>query len=338
MKQLKLMAMLTLGFFIALFFSIGVQAQGYGDRTKMGGDGNFSVNGKVILPNGRPAPNVNLTLSNQDFKNYTGATDKDGNFHFGSLAAGNYTVTVKGTEDYDAESETVIIGREASSGQTFTAVIYLRPSARVKEMTGVLSVLLAGVPKDAVKQYENAEKSISDNKLDEALLSLNEAIRLHPAFALAHNEKGLLLFKQNKIDLALESYKEALKIKPDYFDPKLNAGWALIAKNEFKTAERVLLAAISEKNDVPKAHAYLGIALAKQNRDDEAEAALKYAIGLKGGDSLALAHKYLGGIYWQKKKYKEAASELQKYLELSPKAPDADKIKSTIEEMKKKAS
>jgi regulator of sirC expression with transglutaminase-like and TPR domain len=37
----------------------------------------------------------------------------------------------------------------------------------------------------------------------------------------------------------------------------------------------------------------------------------------------------------QKKQNAEAAAELEKYVKLVPKAPDADKLKSTIADLKK---
>jgi len=55
-----------------------------------------------------------------------------------------------------------------------------------------------------------------------------------------------------------------------------------------------------------------------------------------GGENLALAHKYLGGLYMSTHKNKEAADELEKYLKLDPKAPEADRIKGTIKELRSK--
>ena len=50
--------------------------------------------------------------------------------------------------------------------------------------------------------------------------------------------------------------------------------------------------------------------------------------------SLAIDNKYLGGIYWRNKKYREAADELEKYVKLEPKAPDAGKIRGTIKTLR----
>jgi regulator of sirC expression with transglutaminase-like and TPR domain len=56
-----------------------------------------------------------------------------------------------------------------------------------------------------------------------------------------------------------------------------------------------------------------------------------------GGDKAALAHRYLGGIYWRNKHYREAADELDKYLKLEPHVSDADKIRNTIKELRHKS-
>jgi uncharacterized protein HemY len=89
--------------------------------------------------------------------------------------------------------------------------------------------------------------------------------------------------------------------------------------------------------DSPAIHYYLGLALMGQQEFEGAQSEFESAIKTSG-DKLALAHKYLGGIYWRNKKYREAADELEKYLKLEPKVADAEKIRSTIEELRHKIS
>jgi regulator of sirC expression with transglutaminase-like and TPR domain len=62
---------------------------------------------------------------------------------------------------------------------------------------------------------------------------------------------------------------------------------------------------------------------------------LKSAIEF-GGDEIALAHKYLGGIYWATLNYKRAADELETYLRLVPDAADATRVRSTVKELRAK--
>jgi hypothetical protein len=45
---------------------------------------------------------------------------------------------------------------------------------------------------------------------------------------------------------------------------------------------------------------------------------------------------YLGGIYWGRREYRRAADALETYLKLAPQAPDAERIRSTIKELRSK--
>lgn len=308
-------------------------AQGFGDRNRISGGGSYTINGKVMLPDGKPASGVRVSLSGADFTNPSTQTDNDGNFQFGSIPAGNYNVTVRGTNEYESENEPITIGRETPQGQNFNVMLYLRlPGTKKADKN---NPLIAGVPKEALKKYQSAAESLKKNDTAAALAALDEAIAIHPNFALALNEKGILLMKQNQLDKALEVFSKAVQASPEFFEAKLNFGVALLQMKDFAKSETVFRDVLKLNNDAATAHLYLGISLLNQKNVDEAESELKKAISIKGGENLAMAHKYLGGIYWQKKQYAEAVKELEKYVELSPKAADVEKIKTTIADLKK---
>lgn len=314
-----------------------VKAQGYGDRTKVGGAGSYRIKGRVLLPNGYSAVGIKISLNSADFVDSYAITDKDGNFSFESLLAGNYVVSVKENESFVPETETVIIGREAPGGQSFSVLFNLRVKTNAREKNEVLDVTLtADVPKEALEIYDKAVEKIGKKDLKSALQLLDKSIQIYPQFAAAHNEKGLLFLKQNDLDKALEAFSRAVQAKPDYFEAKLNYGFTLLSMKDYIDSEKVFRDVLNQKSDVSTAHLYLGISLLGLNKIEEAERSFKNAISLKKGENLAQAHKYLGGIYWQKNQYKEALTELEKYLELSPGAADADKIKATIDDLKKK--
>ena len=107
------------------------------------------------------------------------------------------------------------------------------------------------------------------------------------------------------------------------------------AEKKFNGSEAHLREAVKLKSPGPAAHYYLGMMLIKFKAYDEAQKELELAIS-NGGENLALAHKFLGGVYMSTHKNKEAADELEKYLKLEPKAPDAEKIKTSIKELRSK--
>src|SRR5437660_142962 len=71
----------------------------------------------------------------------------------------------------------------------------------------------------------------------------------------------------------------------------------------------------------------------RRDGDDDAEREFQQAVKL-GGDPAGRAHYYLGGIYWSRREYKKAAEELELYLKQSPKAPDAEQTRATIEKLR----
>ena len=56
-----------------------------------------------------------------------------------------------------------------------------------------------------------------------------------------------------------------------------------------------------------------------------AQAELEVAIK-NGGANIAQAHRFLGGLYQQTHRDKEAADEFETYLKLDPKVKDADSL------------
>jgi regulator of sirC expression with transglutaminase-like and TPR domain len=80
---------------------------------------------------------------------------------------------------------------------------------------------------------------------------------------------------------------------------------------------------------------YLGIALMSQKKLDEAKPELERAVSTNSSE-VAMAHRYLGGLYWGERDYKRAADELEAYLKLVPKAADAEKTKAAIKDLRSK--
>jgi tetratricopeptide (TPR) repeat protein len=173
-----------------------------------------------------------------------------------------------------------------------------------------------------------------DNAKAESLLG--EAVARHAQFGLAHNELGLLHMRAGRLDKALEAYGAAAKALPEDPFVQLNYGTALTQKKDFAEAEKQLRRALRKLDKSATGHMYLGVALIGLKNIDEAERELQRAAKL-GGDQMGAAHKYLGGIYWGRGNYKKAADELETYLKLSPRAPDAEKVRGTIKDLRGKS-
>jgi Flp pilus assembly protein TadD len=328
-------------------------AQGGVDYSGTGG--NHRIVGRIYFPSGRrsDATAVKVTLDSTSSERITLIADLNGSFTFHALAPGSYTVTVDAGEDYEIARESVTIEgtsirsrnmsgadmARANVPRLFNVMVSLRlkRGASGGSRPGVLNAALVAVPKPAVELYEKALESIRAGDSKKAVEQLRAAISHYPEFALAFNELGVQYLHLNQPDKAVEAFRAALKIKPDEFTTLLNYGIALLEKKESAEAEAQLRQAVRKNDNSWAAHMYLGVTLMNLRRLDEAEKELQRALAL-GGDQLSLPHYYLGGIYWARRDYKRAADELEKYLKLSPKAPDAERTRAAIKELRTKQS
>ena len=337
----------------SLIFVSMIFAQGQGGVDSMGTGGRNKIQGRIYFPSGRrsDAAAVKVTLDSTSSERLSVIADLNGSFTFNSLAPGSYNLAVDAGEDYEIARENVTIdevgirSRNASGAdlaranipRTFNVMVNLQLKRGMNggSRPGVVNAALAAVPKPAVQFYEKALDSIRAGDSKRAVEQLQSAISYYPQFTIALNELGLQYLKLGQPDKALEAFRAVLKIKPDDFTARLNYGIALRDKKEFAEAEAQLRQAIQRNDYSWAAHMYLGVTLINLRRYDEAEKELVRALSV-GGDGLSLLHYYLGGIYWKKGDSKRAADELEKYLKLSPKAPDAERVRATVRELRSK--
>jgi tetratricopeptide (TPR) repeat protein len=102
---------------------------------------------------------------------------------------------------------------------------------------------------------------------------------------------------------------------------------------DFTGAATSLEQALKKDCASASAHFYYGQALTWLGKYDAAEKELQQAIGLNGNEMVE-AYRLLGAVYIEKRNNGRAAEELEKYLSLSPKAKDADKIREIIKQLR----
>jgi predicted Zn-dependent protease len=338
-KSIRLSNIALLSFLVFIAAS-AAQAQSGGKYEITGTGGSNMIQGRVYLPSTPSAEvRVKVRLESTDMAMLSTVTDVNGSFRFGGLAAGNYTILVDAGAEYELYREPITIDREsnklAGGGRVLTVPVYLLPKRGSGSKAGVVDASLANVPKSAVELYNKARESAQAGDSKKAIEQLKAAIALHADFALAFNELGVQHLKLGQATEAAEALRTALKLSPDAFMPRLNYGIALLETKQMPEAEQELREAVKKNDSSPVAHLYLGMSLVKQRKLDEGEKELTRAASSNRED-ISMAHYYLAGIYWGKRDYKRAADELETYLKLTPKAPDAEKIRGTIKDLRSK--
>lgn len=335
----------SLPILLLLFLPFTVLAQGSG-RDSTGTGGNHVIQGKIFFPSGRRAEgSIQIKLQNYEVGEISVMADSYGSFTFTSLSPGNYKVVVIAGDDYEIASEDVTIdsdqnmsrsGGFRSVARRYTVMITLQPKHGLRVRPSVINAALAEVPENARTLYATALELDKAGDSSKAIDNLKAAISLYPKFPLALNELGVQYLKLGQALKAVEPLKSAVKLSPDSFNPKLNLGIALLESQQFAEAETQLREALKLNDKAPTAYMYMGIVLIRSKQYDEAREELELALR-NGGENLALVHKYLGGLYMNAERNKEAADELEKYLKLDPKVSNADRIRGTIKELRRKS-
>jgi Flp pilus assembly protein TadD len=118
-------------------------------------------------------------------------------------------------------------------------------------------------------------------RLEEAVASYREAVRLEPGHAEACNNLGVALHALRRNDEALDVLRHALAIAPDYAEAHNNLGNALRERGEFVAAETRYRRALELKPDYAEARHNLGNAFKSQGRLAEALACYDRALAIR---------------------------------------------------------
>jgi predicted Zn-dependent protease len=320
------------GLTLATTSTANAQAPG-SSRGLSSGGGQTMIQGRVYFPSGQAASGKTIKVNLESigaFGNMQTVADQDGVFRFTNLTPGDYTVVVDAGPEFEKAREPVDMPRGVSpGGATVQVAIHLRPKVDAK------NPLFANVPDTALKFYQKGSDAAHKGDAKAAVESLSAAVKAYPNFTIALSELGTQYMILKQMDKAGETFEALLKIKPEDVSGHLNLGIVAFNQKKFDEAESHLKKALELKSQGPTAHYYLGLTFISSKRYPEAVTELEAAVS-NGGENLALAHKYLGGLYMNNpNKKQDAANELEKYLALDPKAADAEKIKGTIKDLRK---
>ncbi|HKS09466.1 MAG TPA: tetratricopeptide repeat protein [Pyrinomonadaceae bacterium] len=323
---------LALAICFALTAAVSVYSQGVMPGSGRGpatGSGNNTIQGRVHFPSGQTTGTVKVNLeSTSSFgASSSTSTDQDGVFRFRGLEPGNYTVVVDAGNQYEKAREPVLIDQE-NRGRLVQVAIQLHFKVDASNPA------FAGVPEKALTLYQKGRAAATKGDNKAAVQFYSDAVAAHSNFAIALSDLGFMYIKLSQWDKAAETYEALIKLKPEDPVAHLNFGIARYNQKKFEDAETHLRKALELKSAGPMAHYYLAMTLVSLKRHNEALPEFEATVA-NGGDNIALAHRYLGGLYINTKP-QQAADELEKYLKLDPKAPDADRIKGTIKDLRSK--
>lgn len=179
----------------------------------------------------------------------------------------------------------------------------------------------AMLPDDHLARFHLGLLYYTTSRFAAAETELRVAIKLHPAFAPAHDKLGLVLEELGQAEAAFAAYRQAIafserqKLKDP--SPYLNLGKFLLAQNHYAECLQPLERAVEFDGKSAEAAFQLGKVLNKLGRATEAIKALQQAI--RNDPAYAEPHYLLSRIYLDQGREEEAVRELRIFQELRQK-------------------
>jgi tetratricopeptide (TPR) repeat protein len=155
----------------------------------------------------------------------------------------------------------------------------------------------------------------------EALGRFQEAIRLNPGLAEAHNSAGNLLLGFGRVDDAIVRYTEALRLKPDFADAHYNLGNAYLQRGQADEAMAEYREAVRLSPTFAEPHNTIGNLLRRAGRLADAIAEYRTALRLK--PTFGDAAFNLGNALYESRQPADAVQAFRQALAAHPDDADA---------------
>jgi tetratricopeptide (TPR) repeat protein len=313
------------------------------------------LSGKVVLQDGTPPPAlVKIERVCGGSPRAQGYTDAKGHFQFQVDSP-----TSAGDEDAsEARSSGGLIARPSAASRGMLAGCELRASLpgffsssislsnrtefdnpdvgiiilkRAGSVEGTtISMTSLNAPKDALKAYEKGRELMKKEKTDEAERSFQKAVEIYPKYATAWYQLGLLQTR-NQLDQAEVSFTKSIEADNKFISPYLSLSLLLERSKRWQQALDLSDTVIKmNPADFPQAHFFKAAAHYNLHDDVDAEKSARKTIELDIRHEFPQAEKLLGVILSQHNDLAGGTEHLRKYLEMMPKASDADQVRGII--------
>jgi tetratricopeptide (TPR) repeat protein len=232
------------------------------------------------------------------------------------------------------ESTTIdLVERKWSSDPTLPPLVLARRGSN----SSPFIFIDAGAPAGVSKTWSQAAKAAQTRNWAEAERLLRATVQSAPQFSEGWNALGLMCQNQHKTAEAREAYQRAIETNPKLLPTYLLLARANLEAKDWEGTVRVGDALIKADTKKLYPEIYLHKAVGQYHLNDlsGAEASVEEVMRLDPKRHFARTEYLLGLILEAKHNHDAAGEHMRRYLELEPKAADAEPIRLWIENLGK---
>jgi len=229
-------------------------------------------------------------------------------------------------------SSTIDISALNGYTNTVTTLDTLVLSGRTSDPYSIVSND-ANIPSKAGGPWKAAMKALDTSNFPEAATQMQAAVAAAPKFAIGWHALGVVQERLDKMSDARTAYEHAIEADPKMFAAYLTLTRLCLKTKDYQCAAKTsdALIKVDSKKTVPEVHLHLAVARYGLKDLDGAAASAQEAIQRK----LPRAEYVLGRILEAKGNAAGAREHMTKYLDLDKNAPDAELIRTHIQNVGK---
>ena len=196
-----------------------------------------------------------------------------------------------------------------------------------------VSAAALNVPEAAKKAFGKGENAFNDEKWAVAEKNFEKAVELDPHYAQAWSHLGEALLRESKPKEARAAWEKAVAADPKYIRPYVQLAILDLAEKHPEDAAAIAGKAVAMKPlEFPELYFYNAVANYNLKNLDVAETSARRATELDTAHEIPRAELLLGTILIAKGD-RAGLQHLKKYLDLVPKAQDAEQVKQAIAQL-----
>jgi tetratricopeptide (TPR) repeat protein len=197
-----------------------------------------------------------------------------------------------------------------------------------------VSATALNAPEPAKKAYGKGVIAMTDEKWAAAQKNFEKAVEIDPDYAAAWSDLGEVLRRQTKPTEARAAWDKAVQADPKYIKPYIQLARLDMVEKHPEDAITIAGKAVA-MNPLEFPELYFVYAAANYNQKhlDVAETNARRATELDKNHEVPRAEVLLASVLIAKGDRAGALQHFRKYLELMPKAQDADQIKRAIAQL-----
>ncbi len=189
-------------------------------------------------------------------------------------------------------------------------------------------------PEPAKKAYGKGVNAMTDEKWAAAQKNFEKAVEIDPDYAQAWSDLGEVLAKLSMPTEARAAWEKAVAADPKYIKPYILL--TMLDLQEKRPEDAITIggrAVAMNPQEFPQLYFYYAVANFNLKHMDVAETSARRATELDGTHEIPRAELLLGSVLVAKGDRAGALQHFRKYLEILPKAPDAEQVKRAIAQL-----